>query len=50
MVRYSPVMEDVNEFLYAIETESTAPNKSWTVPIFYSMTSVLTSKLVQRLM
>ena len=26
-------MEDVDEFLGAIETKSTAPNKSWTVPI-----------------
>ena len=33
MVQYSPVREDVDEFLGAIETESTAPNKSWTVPI-----------------
>ena len=33
MVQYSPVREDVDEFLGAIETEYTAPNKSWTVPI-----------------
>ena len=26
-------MEDVDELLGAIETESTAPNKSWTVPV-----------------
>ena len=33
MVQSSSVMEDVNEFLGAIETETTAPNNSWTVPL-----------------
>ena len=33
MVQSSSVMEDVKEFLGAIETETTAPNNSWTVPL-----------------
>ena len=33
MVQYSLVMEDMDEFLGATETESTAPNKSWTILI-----------------
>ena len=31
MVQYSPVMEDVNEFLGVTDSEFTAPKKSWTI-------------------
>ena len=49
MVQSSPVREDVDEFLGAIETESAIPDTSWIVTLLLNGTA-LTSKLIQALM